>query len=126
MKCDICKKDIDGNKKSFTNHFRWCSGKMSADSYRGINWGEKNGKWKGNSIQSMPGFHLRMRRRIEKPLKYVSSNEKKPFDLANISQEYKPDVSDWEWLCRKCHMIKDGRIYNLKQFKNKGGEKYYE
>ena len=33
-----------------------------------------------------------------------------PYDLANISQQYKHDVEDWEYLCRKCHMLKDGRL----------------
>ena len=33
-----------------------------------------------------------------------------PYDLANISQEYRRDVDDFEWLCRSCHMKKDGRI----------------
>lgn len=40
----------------------------------------------------------------------------KKLDLANISQNYIRDISDWEWLCRSCHMHKDGRINNL----NKG------
>lgn len=30
-------------------------------------------------------------------------------DCSNISGEYKDDVSDWEWLCRSCHVISDGR-----------------
>lgn len=37
------------------------------------------------------------------------------YDLANISQEYKRDLTDWEWLCRKCHMLKDGRMDNLRR-----------
>ena len=32
-----------------------------------------------------------------------------PVDLANISGKYKKDVNDFEWLCRRCHMTKDGR-----------------
>ena len=30
----------------------------------------------------------------------------KKVDLANISQEYKHDIEDYEWLCRKCHSVK--------------------
>lgn len=41
-------------------------------------------------------------------------------DLANISQEYKRDLTDWEWLCRKCHMNGDGRLANFLSYsKNK-------
>lgn len=35
-------------------------------------------------------------------------------DLANISQEYRRDINDYLWLCRKCHMREDGRIEKLK------------
>jgi hypothetical protein len=36
--------------------------------------------------------------------------QKRKLEVANISQQYKRDLSDWEWLCRKCHMTKDGRL----------------
>ncbi len=35
-----------------------------------------------------------------------------PTDLANISGEYKRDINDFLYLCRKCHMIQDGRLKN--------------
>jgi hypothetical protein len=41
-------------------------------------------------------------------------------DLANISQKYKKDISDWEYLCRSCHMEKDGRKQRLAE-RNKLG-----
>ena len=31
----------------------------------------------------------------------------KDFDLANISGEYKRDLEDYAWLCRKCHSLFD-------------------
>lgn len=37
-----------------------------------------------------------------------------PYDLANISGKYKRDINDFEWLCRKCHMHKDGRAEQVK------------
>lgn len=36
-----------------------------------------------------------------------------PLDVANISGKYQRDINDFEWLCRKCHMKKDGRINNF-------------
>jgi len=33
---------------------------------------------------------------------HVSCLDKK-LELANISQQYKVDYNDWEWLCRDCH-----------------------
>jgi len=45
-------------------------------------------------------------------------------DIANISGEYKRDLADWEYLCRRCHMIKDGRMEQFKKtrkpFKKRG------
>src|ERR687891_380248 len=35
-----------------------------------------------------------------------------PYDLANISGEYKRDLNDWQWLCRRCHMLSDGRLHS--------------
>jgi hypothetical protein len=34
-------------------------------------------------------------------------------DCANISGEYKRDISDYRWICRHCHMEEDGRLEAL-------------
>jgi len=31
-------------------------------------------------------------------------------ELSNISGKYKRDINDYEWLCVKCHRIKDGNM----------------
>jgi len=75
---------------------------------------EKNPMWKGNKA-SYGSIHDWIRKRLPKPKLCECCNKKRPVDMANISQKYKRDLTDWEWLCRKCHMTKDGRIYmNLK------------
>jgi len=53
---------------------------------------------------------MEKKRKLTKPKLCQDCKKKPPYDLANISQEYKRDLSDWEWLCRKCHMKKDGRL----------------
>lgn len=77
--------------------------------------GDKNPNWKGNKV-SIPGVHDYIRYRLPRPEKCQCCNEGYPIDLANISQKYQRDISDWEWLCRRCHMTKDGRMKNLKQY----------
>lgn len=77
--------------------------------------GDKNPMWKGNKV-GMRALHEYVKNRFPRPSKCQNCNDRYPLDLANISQEYKRDVSDWEWLCRKCHMLKDGRFKNLKQY----------
>jgi hypothetical protein len=78
--------------------------------------GKKNPMWKGDSV-GYTSLHEWVKRRLQKPSLCSLCMKRTDFlDLANISQKYIRNVSDWEWLCRRCHMNKDGRIKNLKQF----------
>lgn len=77
--------------------------------------GKNNPMWVGDKV-SYTALHAWVKRNSNKPLLCQECNITKAYDLANISQEYKRDVTDWEWLCRRCHMTKDGRIKNLKQY----------
>ncbi len=81
----------------------------------GDNRGERNIMWKGNRV-GLDALHAWVRKRLTKPEECSKCKEYPPYDLANISQEYKRNISDWEWLCRKCHMISDGRLKNLRAF----------
>lgn len=76
---------------------------------------EKNPLWKGDRV-GYGSLHEWVKRRIPKPIFCSECRKLPPKDLANKSGEYKRDLSDWEWLCRKCHMKKDGRLSNLRQF----------
>jgi len=80
---------------------------------------EKNINWKGDSVGRC-GVHHWIWRKKPKPKLCEICKKKPPRDLANISGEYKRDVNDYEWLCRRCHMICDGRIRaNVLESKNK-------
>jgi len=85
---------------------------------------ENNGMWKGdNALRA--AIHLWVISRKPKPNFCECCKVKKPKDLANISQKYYRDVNDYEWLCRKCHMVKDGRLERLhtdKQINKKRSE----
>lgn len=83
------------------------------------NMGAKNPHWKGDKVGKNP-LHLWIKRYKPKPDFCVRCNRSKPYDLANISGEYKRDINDFEWLCRRCHMQGDGRLKNLKM---KGGKR---
>ena len=76
--------------------------------------GEKNHSWKGDKVGRI-ALHEWIRNRKPKPIFCEKCNLKYALDLANISQKYKRELSDWNWLCRRCHMVEDGRIKNLKQ-----------
>lgn len=83
--------------------------------------GEKNHNWKGDKV-GYQALHRWVERHKPKSKLCECCGKAKPYDLANISGKYKRDIKDYEWLCRKCHMKKDGRnikvLKNLKQFKN--------
>ncbi len=84
--------------------------------------GEKNSMWKGDKV-SRRGLHHWGERHIPKPIFCQDCKKIPPRDLANISQKYKRDITDWEWLCRKCHMMKDGRMERLIALNKRRGER---
>lgn len=110
----------------------WNKDKKMTDEYREIMRKAQTGKknynsrdekawnWKGDEA-SLCAIHIWVKRRKPKTEFCEECKIKTPIDLANISQEYKRDINDFEWLCRKCHMIKDGRINKIpRQYKRHG------
>lgn len=75
---------------------------------------EESPNWRGNNA-GLEARHTDIRKIFPKPELCQDCRKVPPRDLANISQEYKREISDWEWLCRKCHMTKDGRINAVKK-----------
>lgn len=119
---DLCE---CGNKKlRSSKHCKVCCHILQ----RGIpqNLNESNGMWKGNNV-GRGALHVWIKKRKPKPNLCGKCHKNKPYDLTNISGKYKRDVNDFEWLCRRCHMIKDGRLKNnlrLAQKKGKENPKY--
>ena len=70
-----------------------------------------NCQWKDNKV-GYNSLHSYVKRRKKKPKLCECCNKKPPFDLANKGI-YNRELKNWEWLCRKCHMIKDGRLNKL-------------
>lgn len=80
------------------------------------NKGQNNGSWKGDNV-GYNALHEWIKNCLPKPLLCQSCKKFPSHDLANISQKYFRNLSDWEWLCRSCHMQKDGRISKLINYK---------
>lgn len=85
-----------------------------SDEYRLKKSGEKSPFWKGDDV-GYAGIHGWVRRRRSTPICCSQCHRMSRLDLANISQEYRRDLNDWEWLCRRCHMTKDGRKERLNE-----------
>lgn len=85
---------------------KWCKNLSNSKT------AEKNPQWKGDDV-GLYALHAWVKRRFVKTEFCNECKAVPPRDLANISQRYLRDLSDWEWLCRRCHMKKDGRMSRL-------------
>jgi len=108
---------LDCEKRISPSAFRCkpCSNRFRAGKYitkRGYNLGANNRMWKGDNV-SYRSLHEYLVFHNNKPALCVKCQKKPPYDLANISGLYKRDINDYQWLCRRCHMISDGRLSNL-------------
>ena len=84
-----------------------------------LNKGNNNGAWKGKEV-GYKSLHQWVRRNKPKPEFCEMCGEVPPYDVANISGQYKRDINDYKWACRKCHMTEDNRINNLKRGNQNG------
>ena len=74
-----------------------------------IHRGEKNLQWRGDNVK-ITALHAWVRRNWVNPPKICQICDRNPaLDLANKGI-YSRDFKNWEWLCRRCHMEKDGRL----------------
>lgn len=73
--------------------------------------GGKNVNWKGDKVGYRGLHYWVIRNKPKTPCIKCGSN--KNLQVSNISGEYKREINDYEWLCAKCHICKDGTINNL-------------
>jgi len=84
--------------------------------------GKNNGMWKGDGVGYHP-LHAWVSRKLGKPsfCEICKKSDKKNYEWANISGEYKRDLSDWKRLCVSCHMKFDGqhkKMWKTRRAKN--------
>lgn len=110
---DSCKKRsiaLSGKKRSDEAKKNYSISKMA----------QNNPEWEGDNPLHMTSLHEWVRNHYPKPNYCQTCNEKPPYDLANISLTYNPEtynrkLKNWRWLCRRCHMLSDGRMENLRR-----------
>jgi hypothetical protein len=112
--CPICKEKkiciVSSMCKSCSNRKRKGTYKMPSLSKKMM--GALNRMWKGKNA-GYEALHIYINSHKPKPELCECCKKVSGYDWANISGNYKRDFNDWEWLCRKCHMIKDGRLVKL-------------
>jgi hypothetical protein len=84
-----------GQHKSFGTEFK--KGEVS---------NENNPNWKGDSV-GYYALHIWLSRNFGKASKCANGHIAKIYHWANISGEYKRDISDWHELCQSCN-LRDG------------------
>jgi len=109
----ICKNCGEPFHDSHINRTKFCGSKCSGV----YNSGETHYGWKGDDV-GISALHTWIK--CHKP--YTGKCEEcgvgdggRRLDAANISQEYKRDVDDFRWLCRRCHMKEDGRLARFRR-----------
>lgn len=77
--------------------------------------GEKSANWKGDKV-GRAALHNWVEKHLGKPTKCAKcqKTDQPKYEWANISREYKREITDWIRLCKKCHVKFDGS----KNFKN--------
>lgn len=86
--------------------------------------GECNPSWKGDRV-GYGSLHTWVASRLLKPALCQICESCPPRDLANKGV-YNRDLANWEWLCRRCHMTKDGRMEKFIIASDATGRKHSE
>jgi hypothetical protein len=106
--CVDCGKEITQISircKSCSNTFR--TGKYHSNGESKLE--DKNPMWKGNEVK-YGALHDWVKSHKPKSMFCEKCGKvTNKLDCANISGEYKRDISDYRWICRHCHMEEDGR-----------------
>lgn len=101
--CAVCKiKKCKDCGKVITNYYAIYCNRCS---YKG----NRNHNWSGDNV-GYSGVHLWIKRNYNKPELCQICNIVPSYDLCNKSGNYKRNINDWFWACRKCHMLSDGRF----------------
>ena len=87
--------------------------------------GNKNPFWKGDGVGYM-GAHGWLKRHNPNPNKCELCGKKTRCELANKSGSYSRKMSDYRWLCPRCHRYEDGIIAKLQicNLKRKNTSRY--
>lgn len=71
--------------------------------------GPKSSRWKGDAVKYL-SLHAWLHRWKPRPKKCEFCLRNPPRELANISGNYLRELSDYLWLCHRCHMRLDNGI----------------
>ena len=113
-KCLECQKELTDRRNI---RCRNCSTKVKSryDSLRG----DKNKFWKGDKVGYVALHNWVKRRKFKTNECEFCGLCRERVALANISNEYKRDITDWKYLCIPCHTTYDiryGKPHRYKEY----------
>ena len=112
MRCDWCKRtffETVANSKRSLSH---CCSRACSMKYMYYDKPESSYyQWKGQKVGNI-ALHQWVMKHLGKPEKCSEclTTKAKRFEWANISRQYKRDLSDWKRLCKKCHIRFDNVV----------------
>lgn len=82
--------------------------------------GPDNPSWKGEAV-GYGGLHAWIRRMLGTPqyCAHCDGNKAKRFEWANVSGQYRRDITDWIRLCVPCHRKQERTLPSLRLSKRK-------
>ncbi len=98
--CDCGNSAIVQGKQMSSGKTRSC-GCLQDETRRALS-GEKHPNWRGNKVKYRT-LHTRMYPLVHTDGVCEICLKKKKLDLANKSGKYLHKITDWTWLCRRCH-----------------------
>lgn len=101
-------------------------GKVPTNAFRkGQTVGANNVNWKGEDI-TYGALHDYVTYHLGSPglCENCGSTDHARYEWANLSGEYKRDLSDWARLCKMCHHLIDNSMRGLDRTGGKAGRKW--
>lgn len=84
---------------------------------RKLHLNEGSPTWKGDKV-GKSAVHRWVKSRKTKPEVCEHCKIKEATDLSSTNHTYTRNLNEWEWLCRKCHVKKDGGSWKPKKYAN--------
>jgi hypothetical protein len=123
-KCDNCGREYtkpphcssrSWRKRRYCSKKCWYQSKERETTFSKINRGRRNPAFKGGKA-SIVAIHKWVSRRLPKSDVCEHCGHKGYTEMSNKSGNYLRDLSDWQWLCRKCHFKYDnkGNVFTMR------------